>query len=131
MNLQFSPSKAPLPPPPQYQQHKLPPPPPPPQPKFTPLTTSNRQPQNQEGQFSPPPPPQQQSQQQPTTPRSSWSISSTPMGVGIASSLISPVYLPPQSSPTKLIIEPNDEVSAKDAIRKIIQKETFRYNIEN
>lgn len=123
VNLQFSPSKAPLPPPPQYQQHKLPPPPPPPQPKFTPLTTSNRQPQNQEGQFSPPPPPQQQSQQQPTTPRSSWSISSTPMGVGIASSLISPVYLPPQSSPTKLIIEPNDEeVSAKDAIRKIIQK---------
>ncbi|KHC29046.1 hypothetical protein W5O_05660 [Candida albicans Ca6] len=125
VNLQFSPPKAPLPPPPQYQQHKLPPPPPPPppQPKFTPLTTSNRQPQNQEGQFSPPPPPQQQSQQQPTTPRSSWSISSTPMGVGIASSLISPVYLPPQSSPTKLIIEPNDEeVSAKDAIRKIIQK---------
>ena len=123
VNLQFSPSKAPLPPPPQYQQHKLPPPPPPPQPKFTPLTTSNRQPQNQEGQFSPPPPPQQQSQQQPTTPRSSWSISSTPMGVGIASSSISPVYLPPQSSPTKLIIEPNDEeVSAKDAIRKIIQK---------
>lgn len=65
VNLQFSPSKAPLPPPPQYQQHKLPPPPPPPQPKFTPLTTSNRQPQNQEGQFSPPPP--QQPQQQPTT----------------------------------------------------------------
>ena len=30
VNLQFSPSKAPLPPPPQYQQHKLPPPPPPP-----------------------------------------------------------------------------------------------------
>ncbi|CAX39777.1 conserved hypothetical protein [Candida dubliniensis CD36] len=99
VNLQFSPPR----PQSQFSQHKLPPPPP--QPKFTPLTSNEQQNQNpnqiRENQIPP-----------------SWSLSSTPVTTSI-----SPVYLPPQSSPTKLIIEPNDEeISAKDAIRKIIQK---------